>query len=134
MATGTMATAEEVVRTRVLAYVRAHLADPDLSQVTVAAAHHVSLRTLQRLFEREPQSVAELIRSLRLEAIREDLLDPRRVSHPVMVLAAHWGFTEQSHFTRAFKGYYGVTPGALRKAHQDADPDLASSTVNARHR
>jgi AraC-like DNA-binding protein len=116
-----MTAAEEVMRTRVLEYVRTHLAELELTHASVAAAHHMSVRTLQRLFEQEPQSVAEVIRSLRLEAIRQELLDPRRARHPVMVLASHWGYNEQSHFTRAFKGHYGVTPAALRKAHQNPD-------------
>lgn len=106
--------AEEVTRTRVLEYVRLHLTAPDLTHASVAAAHHMSVRTLQRLFEQQPESVAEVIRSLRLQAIRDELLDPRRARTPVMVLASRWGYPEQSHFTRAFKGHYGVTPAALR--------------------
>lgn len=112
--------AEDVLRARVQEYVRTRLAEPDLSPASVAAAHHVSIRTLQRLFEHEPRSVAETIRALRLEAIHQELLDARRASEPVMLVASRWSYTDQSHFTRTFKARYGATPAALRRAHRES--------------
>jgi AraC-like DNA-binding protein len=99
----------------VLSYVRTHLRDADLSHARVAAAHHMSPRTLNRLFEAEERTVSEAIPSMRLEAVRCELEDPRWRRSPVMVVAAHWGFRDQGHFTRAFKKEFGTAPGAYRR-------------------
>jgi hypothetical protein len=72
-------------------------------------------RTLNRLFEAEERTVSEAIRSMRLEAVRCELEDPRWRRSPVMVVAAHWGFRDQGHFTRAFKKEFGTAPGAYRR-------------------
>jgi AraC-like DNA-binding protein len=102
-------------RAVVLSYVRTHLRDADLSHASVAAAHHMSPRTLNRLFEAEERTVSEAIRSMRLEAVRCELEDPRWRRSPVMVVAARWGFRDQGHFTRAFKKEFGTAPGAYRR-------------------
>ncbi len=80
------------LRLRIVNYLDAHLADTDLSPATVAAAHHISVRSLHKLFEGDAQSVAALIRRRRLEGCRRDLLDPTLTHRPVSVTAARWGF------------------------------------------
>lgn len=99
----------------VLTYVRAHVRDPDLCHAGVAAAHHMSPRSLHRLFEGEEQTVSDAIRSMRLEGVRRELTDPSWRRSSVMGIASHWGFREQGHFTRAFKAQFGTTPAALRR-------------------
>jgi AraC-like DNA-binding protein len=112
---GTDADADRT-RQAVLGYVRAHLRDPGLSHAMVAAAHHMSPRTLNRLFEGHEHTVTETIRRWRLDGARRELEDPRWRRCSVMAIAAHWGFHEQAHFTRLFKAQFGVTPAALRRA------------------
>lgn len=107
-------------REAVLAYVRAHLRDPGLCHADVAASHHMSPRSLNRLFAGESLSVTDSIRRLRLEAIREELEDPRWRKSPVMVIASRWGFREQGHFTRAFKAEFGQTPASYRRSQLPA--------------
>jgi AraC-like DNA-binding protein len=108
--------AADAVRLQVLGYVRAHLADPDLSHARVAAAHHMASRTLHRLFEHEPFTVTDYIRTQRLEAVHRDLTDPLLGNRGIAALAARWGFTDQAHFTRAFRARYGTTPSHLRSS------------------
>ncbi|HWD42535.1 MAG TPA: hypothetical protein VHM23_02235 [Actinomycetota bacterium] len=55
---------------RVRAFIEGRLADPELTPAAVARAHHVSLRSLYKLFEGEPRSVAGLIKERRLERCR----------------------------------------------------------------
>ncbi|MEU1813476.1 hypothetical protein [Micromonospora aurantiaca (nom. illeg.)] len=43
-------TQNQVLRARVEAFIDSHLGDADLSPADVAAAHHISVRTLHRLF------------------------------------------------------------------------------------
>lgn len=97
------------------AFIEDRLADPDLSPSSVAAAHHVSLRSLQKLFEEQGTSVAAWIRQRRLERCRRDLLDPRSRADPVQAIARRWGFTDPAHFSRAFRAAYGAPPGDYRE-------------------
>jgi AraC-like DNA-binding protein len=93
----------DALRLQVLGYVRAHLADPHLSHGDVAAAHHMAGRTLHRLFEHEPFTVTDYIRVQRLAAVHRDLTDPLLRNRSIAAIAARWGFTDQAHFTRAFR-------------------------------
>jgi AraC-like DNA-binding protein len=108
--------AADAARMRVLAYIRAHLDDPQLSHATVAAAHHMAPRTLGRLFEHEPLTVTGYIRSCRLEAVRRDLSDPLLADRSIAAIAARWCYVGQAHFTRAFRAQFGMTPSAVRRA------------------
>lgn len=108
--------AADAMRIRVLNHVRAHLDDPNLSHARVAAAHGIAPRTLTRLFEDEPATVAEYIRVCRLEAVRRDLVDPGRAHRTIAALAARWCFTDQAHFSRAFRAHFGITPSDARRA------------------
>lgn len=105
----------DAARLRVLAYVRAHLADSDLSHARVAAAHHMAPRSLTRLFEHEPATVSEYIRSRRLHAVRRDLGDPLLAARSIAAVAARWCLTDQAHLTRAFRAEFGLTPSEFRR-------------------
>ena len=102
------------MRAHVIGYVRAHLDDPRLSRSSIAAAHHMSARTLDRLFADQPWSVSGLIRHERLEAVRRDLEDPANRHRGVAVLAARWGFFDAAHFSRVFRQHYGYPPSQRR--------------------
>jgi AraC-like DNA-binding protein len=108
--------AADALRLQVLQYVRAHLAEPDLTHDSVAAVHRMAGRTLHRLFEHEPYTVTEYIRNRRLEAAMRDLTDPLFMHRNIAGIAARWCFVGQAHFTRAFQARYGLTPSAARRA------------------
>jgi AraC-like DNA-binding protein len=109
------------LRARVVDFVDRHLDDAELSPRTVAAAHHISLRSLHRLFEGETTTPAELIRTKRLERCRRDLSNPRYARQPVHLIAARWGFADKAHFSRLFRARYGRSPQAYRTdiVHRD---------------
>ncbi|MER5969735.1 AraC family transcriptional regulator [Streptomyces sp. NPDC002055] len=96
-------------------FIRAHLHDPGLRPGDVAAAHHISVSYLHRLFKGEETTVAAWIRRCRLEAARRDLADPALTEVPVHVVAARWGFSRASDFNRSFRTVYGMPPGEYRK-------------------
>jgi AraC-like DNA-binding protein len=105
---------------RVRAFIDGRLADPELTPGTVARAHHVSLRSLYKLFEGERASVAGLIRERRLERCRRDLLDPSLSEVPVSTIAGRWGLTNAAHFSRAFRAAYGASPVEYRRLGEAA--------------
>lgn len=107
--------AADAIRLRILNYVRAHLADPDLSHGRVAAAHHMAARTLHRLFEHEADTVTDYIRNQRLAAVHRDLADPMLANRTVAALGARWGFRNEAHFTRAYRAHFGTTPSHDRR-------------------
>lgn len=106
--------ANQALRLTVLDYLRHNIHEPELSHGSVAAAHGMSARTLDRLFETEPSSVTATIRDIRLDGSRRDLLDPRAVHVSVGAIAARWCFADAAHFSRLYKRKFGSTPSAER--------------------
>jgi AraC-like DNA-binding protein len=103
---------------RITAFIDARLDDPELSCPTIAAAHHISVRYLQKLFESDGCTVTSWIRTRRLERCRLDLADPKLSALPVSAVAARWGLLDASHFARIFKTTYGHTPREYRLSLQ----------------
>ncbi|RKT20195.1 AraC-like DNA-binding protein [Streptomyces sp. 1114.5] len=94
------------------AFIRHNLHDPALTPATIAAAHHISVSHLHRLFTQHSQgeTVAAWIRSQRLRKAHRDLTDPALQDLPVHVIAARCGMFRASEFSRAFKTAYGLSP------------------------
>ncbi len=91
-----------------------HLANPELSPASAAAALGISVRTLHALFEPTGISFARYVLSRRLEECRTALLgNPMRA---VTDIAFAWGFSSLSGFYRAFQAAFGMSPGDLRAA------------------
>jgi AraC-like DNA-binding protein len=99
---------------RVRAYIEHQLGDPRLNVATIAAAHHISVRYLQKLFEGQEQTVAGWIRAQRLERCRRDLANPALAEEPVTSIAARWGLIHPPQFSRLFKSTYGLAPRDYR--------------------
>ncbi|WP_394431159.1 AraC-like ligand-binding domain-containing protein [Streptomyces sp. SGAir0957] len=100
---------------RMTAYVRQHAADPELTPRGIAAAHHISLGHLHRVFRAGDTTITSLIRHRRLEAARRDLSDPGMAEVPIHRIAARSGFRDHTALTRAFGDVYGITPGEFRR-------------------
>ncbi|GII61093.1 AraC family transcriptional regulator [Sphaerisporangium krabiense] len=98
----------------VRAFIEGRLGDPGLDPAQVAAAHHISVRYLHRLFEAESTTVAAWIRQRRLERCRAELA--RGGDEPVSVIAARWGLPDSAHFSRLFRRAYGMPPAEYRRA------------------
>jgi AraC-like DNA-binding protein len=111
---------ERTLLHRVYSFIEQQLADPELSPPSIAAAHHISLRSLHKLFEAEAVTVGEWIRRRRLERCRQDLLDPALRDRPVAAIAGRWGLPNAVHFSRTFRAAYGAPPAEFRA--QSAKP------------
>ncbi|MFF0292051.1 helix-turn-helix domain-containing protein [Kitasatospora sp. NPDC004614] len=99
---------------RITASVEASLGDPTLSPQTIADRHGVSLRYLHQLFQRRGDTVGGWIRGRRLAAARQELACPDDPGRTIAAVAAHWGFASASHFSRAFREAYGMSPKQWR--------------------
>jgi AraC-like DNA-binding protein len=111
---GRTATGKAGLLLRIRTFIEERLADPALDVSTVAAAHHVSVRCLQRLFEDDGQTVSGWIRHRRIEHCRRDLADPQLAEVPVASIAARWGLVNAAHFSRRFKTAHGLPPTDYR--------------------
>ena len=97
-------------------YVDDRLPDPSLSSKSVADAHFVSVRYLQKVFATEGTSVSNLIRTRRLERCRRDLVDPTCRGFSIAQIGWRWGFPDAAHFSRLFRTTYGMSPREFRKS------------------
>ena len=103
--------------TRIEAFVRRHIDDPDLGPDEVAAGCGISVRYLHELLRDTNQTLGQWIRDQRLAAAHEDLTNPAE-SRSIGEIAYARGFADQAQFSRAFRTRYGVTPKEARAAHR----------------
>ncbi|TDU02139.1 AraC-like DNA-binding protein [Streptomyces sp. 846.5] len=102
------------------AFIEHNLGDAALSPTTVAAAHHISVRYLHLLFQRQSTTVSAWIRHRRLERCRRDLTDLHWAQLPIHAVAARWGFRHPEEFSRAFRARYGAAPRDYREQYRRA--------------
>jgi AraC family transcriptional activator of tynA and feaB len=89
------------------------LCDPDIKCQEVSKRAGVSFRYANALLAKEGTSLQRLIQMRRLEKCRIELAQP---SHrPIGDVAYAWGFSDLSHFSRAFKSAYGMSPSEYRR-------------------
>ena len=108
----------------VVTYLRQHLRDPSLTPQQVATAHQISVRQLYKLWSTHETSLNEWVLRERLEAAREELATPDLLHLRIEVIAGRCGFSDASHFSRRFRGVYGMTPREWRfsQTHLHKEP------------
>lgn len=77
----------------------------------LAAARHVSPRTLMRQLREAGTSYQSLVDEVRAELALEYLRDTRL---PLAIIAERLGFSDTSNFSRAFRSWFGRSPGSCR--------------------
>lgn len=100
-------------------YLRKRLHDPDLDLPTVAAALHMSSRTLLRLFSAQGTTPMHWLWQERLRCCYEAL--SRGQFSRVSDAAFTHGFRNLSHFSRAFKDFHGINARQLIQEARVAD-------------
>jgi AraC-like DNA-binding protein len=101
---------EDALAPRVFAYVRQHLTERDLTPVTIARAHSISVRYLYKLCDAAGVKLVEWIIAERLEGARRDLTAPHRAGGTIAQISRKWGFKDPSHFSSRFRSAYGIPP------------------------
>jgi AraC-like DNA-binding protein len=120
-----------MVLRHIYAHIDQHLRDPALCPTTIAAAHHISVRQLHKLFEPEEHTVVEWIRRRRLDRCRRDLSDPALAARSVGAIAAGWGFADTTTFYRLFRVAHGTPPGEYRRLSLGASVAAATRSTPA---
>jgi AraC-like DNA-binding protein len=82
------------------------------SSEDIAEALNMSTRTLQRRLDEEGTRFSEVLDAVRQRLARDLLLDP---SLPLSEIAYRTGFSDLATFSRAFKRWSGLPPGAFRR-------------------
>jgi AraC-like DNA-binding protein len=113
---------------RIHAFIEAHLSESHLDVPSVAEAHHISVRHLQKLFESDGHTVTQWIRDRRIEHCRRDLAEAHHADTPVGSIAARRGLANAAYFSRRFKAVHGMTPteyraNALKQRIQPDEPE-----------
>ncbi|MFE6866153.1 helix-turn-helix domain-containing protein [Kitasatospora sp. NPDC057692] len=116
-----------VLLARIEAFIGENLADPQLSPTSIAARHHVSVRTVHQLFRQRHETVSAMIRRRRLERCRSDLADPRLRRLPVHEIAARNGLGDPAGFSRGFRRAYGLPPAEYRRTFLDGNTPAPST-------
>ncbi|GHF13760.1 helix-turn-helix transcriptional regulator [Pseudolysinimonas yzui] len=96
------------------AVARARLTAPDLRADEVAAAFGLTGRTVQSAFQVAGETFGAWLLAERLDLACERLVSPAWRRRGVAAIAAACGFRDPTHFHRAFRTRFGMTPGELR--------------------
>jgi AraC-like DNA-binding protein len=96
-------------------FVIQNIARPDLSASGVAAHSRITPRYLHMLFETDGLSFTKFVVEQRLARAHQMLLDPRMAERTISAIAFAAGFSDLSHFNRAFRQHFGETPTDARR-------------------
>jgi transcriptional regulator GlxA family with amidase domain len=92
-------------------------ANLDIGLNDIAAAVHVTPRTLQYVFRRHLDSTPlEYLRRVRLLRAHRDLQAADPTVDTVTAIAGRWGFTHAGRFSVAYKRVFGTAPSATLRS------------------
>ncbi len=98
-----------------LAFCRQNLHDADLTPQRAADHLGISLRTLHSRFHQIGQTFGHWLLDSRLQGCGAALRDPNQRALNISEVAYRWGFNDLSHFNKAFRAQFGMTPGEWRR-------------------
>lgn len=96
-------------------YVLLNLQDENMTPTSIAAANRMSPRYVHMLFAQTGASVSSWIKAQRLARCSEDLRSRAYRDAGVAEIAYAWGFSDPTHFSRAFKQQFGMNPREYRE-------------------
>jgi AraC family transcriptional regulator, positive regulator of tynA and feaB len=99
---------------RIKETIERHLHQSDLTTGTIASELKLSQRYINQLFEAEGTSLWRYIWSRRLAKCAAQLKDPILLGRGISQIAIENGFNDLSHFSKAFRGRYGVSAREFR--------------------
>ncbi|WP_022729056.1 helix-turn-helix domain-containing protein [Fodinicurvata sediminis] len=121
-------------RQRVLAYIEAHLRDPELNARRAAADLGMSTRWLHTLLEDLSEGFTELVARRRVEVSLARFSDPASDQLSIAEIAFYSGFNDLSTFYRRFGKFCGKSPGEARRMRGRIPPPAAALAVSENHK
>lgn len=109
-----LGTPRQMLIERVLRYVDVNIGNEHLSPAVIAQAHGISHRYLNKIFEARGETAQRHILELRLKRCRGALCDDAWRGRSIGEIAYAHGFSNLSHFCRAFRAMYGESARAAR--------------------
>lgn len=106
-------------RQRIMRFAKDHLGDSTLDGNAIAQAVNLSPRHVYQIFDGEGKPLMRWVWSERLARCRRDLEQPALKSRSIGEIAFQWGFSNVSHFSRAFRAEFGVSPREYRRQAQE---------------
>ena len=103
-------------RAAILRAIAIHSCDQGLSAAAVAMRLGITPRYVHLLLEETGKTFTHHVLERRLERAAALLRDPRWRERKISDVALEAGFTDLSHFSRAFRRHYGATPSDMRTA------------------
>ncbi|MFM8331569.1 MAG: helix-turn-helix domain-containing protein [Candidatus Methylumidiphilus sp.] len=105
---------QAATRQAIRQFIARHFADPRLEPDFLAARFHISRAQLYRLFK-PYGGVTRHIQEQRLAWCLAELSKPANRQRRIFDIAARAGFTDEAHFSRAFRQAYGISPKEARQ-------------------
>lgn len=105
-------------------YIESHLYDPELTPTTAALACGMTPRYLHLLFAAQGETAARYILRRRLEDCARALGAPTHPDRTITAIAFDHGFNSPTHFGRAFRARFGMTPRRYRDRRRQPEATL----------
>lgn len=102
--------------------IQRNLRNPALSVDLIAGSVGLSPRQIHRLFLDEGMSLMRWVWCQRLEQCYRELTQGDLTQRSISDIAYTWGFNDSSHFSRAFRKHFGVSPREARRQSLAAQP------------
>lgn len=112
-------------RQRIMRFARENLGDSSLDGNSIAKAVNLSPRHVYQIFDGEDKPLMRWVWSERLARCRRDLEQSALKSRSIGEIAYQWGFSNVSHFSRAFKAEFGQSPRDYRRHVEERLPTTA---------
>jgi AraC-like DNA-binding protein len=103
-------------RAAILREIEKRIGDPSLSAITVASSLGITVRYVHLLLKETGARFSHHVLDRRLEKAAALLRDPEWQDRLIIEIAAEAGFTDISHFNRAFRRKFRATPSVIRKS------------------
>lgn len=113
-------------------FIRDNLRNRRLGPAMIAQAFDVSTRYVHKVFAAESLTLNRYIKSARLDACHQSLIDPQLAHFSITDIALYWGFYDLPHMNRCFRKTFGTTPSGVRckiLEQRDANADLFADVL-----